>query len=297
MTGLQLNYYHNKFIKMLEYSKESSDTNISDNNYFTFKSFQKNIKKMFEAFLLFLEIHFYKIIFIITFGISLRTIQIINIVIMILALIGIQSEREIVKKIMVNAISITSMLFIYCIMFYQFDNVVYPEESCEKNITKIKINFNLKGWFGFTFGHVFPIIWPYFLYIILITLNTGLIRRQQKVRQSLNKSLKTPYIVFKNISRADADKSIVNLIKFLVNYCIYKFGIELTLIMFMIVILNRLDGYAFFYAIWFCIITFKNQKKLERVWNHAMFWLTVCIIFQCFFLIGVPPDRICLSML
>lgn len=282
---------------MLEYSKESSDKTFTDRSSLTLMSFQKKIKKMFEAFLLFLEIHLYKIIFLITFGISLRTIQITNIVIMILALIGIQSKREIVKKIMVNAILVTSMLFIYCIMFYQLDNVVYPEEGCEKNITEIKINFNLKGWFGFTFGPVFPIILPYFLYIILITLNTGLIRRQQKIRQSLNKSLKTPYIVFKNISRADADKSIANLIKFLVNYCFYKFGIELTLIMFMIVILNRLDGYAFFYSMWFCIITFKNQKNLERVWNHTMFWLTVCIILQCLFLIGVPPDRLCLSML
>ena len=291
-----MNYYHKEFISILEHSKETSEETCTD-TYISLKSFQKKIKTFFEVFLLFLEIHFYKIIFIITFGISLRIVQIINIVIMFLALFGIHTKSEVVKKIIVRTILIISMLFIYCIMFYQLDNVVYLEEGCDKNITEIEININLKGWFGFTYGPVFSIIWPYFLYIILITLNAGLIRRQQKMRQRMNKPLKTPYIVFENISRAEADSSIFDLIKFLVNYCFYKFGVELTLIMFMIVILNRLDGYAIFYAFWFCIITFKNQNKLERVWHHTIFWLTVCMTLQCVLLNGIPQHRICLGIL
>ena len=296
---MQLNYYHEEFIRMHEQSKETTSEETSEetstDTCISLKFWQKRIKKGFEAFLLFVEIHFYKMIFIIIFGISLRIIQLINIVIMFLALIGIQTKSDLVKKIIVRTILITSMLFIYCIMFYQLDNVVYPEEGCETNITETKININLKGWFGFTYGPLFSIIWPYFLYIVLITLNAGLIRRQKNIRRRLNKPLITPYIVFDNISRSDADKSIVDLMKFLVNYCFYKFGVELTLIMFMIVILHRLDGYAFFYAFWFCIIAFKNQNKLERVWHHAIFWLTVSIILQCLILNGISPNRICLG--
>lgn len=292
---MQLNYYHEEFIKMHEHSKGTSEETSTDTSI-PLNASQKKVKKMFEAFLLFLEIHFYKIIFMIVFGISLRKIQIINIAMMFLALFGIQTKSDLVKKIIVRIILITSMLFIYCIMFYQLDNVIYHEIGCDKNITVTEININLKGWFGFSYGPLFSNIWPYFLYIILITLNAGLIRRQQKMRQRMNKPQKTPYIVFENISRADADKSIVDLLKFLVNYCFYKFGVELTLIMFMVVILHRLDGYAFFYAFWLCIISFKNQNKLERVWHHTIFWLTVCIILQCLILNGVPPNRICLGI-
>lgn len=282
---------------MLEPIKETSEeTETSTDNCLYLKSLQIKLQKALEVFLLLLEIHFYKIIFIITFGISLRKIQIINVAIMFLALIGIQTKSDVAKKCIVKIILIISMLFIYCIMFYQLDNVVYPEESCDRNVSVIEINVNLKDWFGFTYGPVFSIIWPYFVHIILITLNAGLIRRQQTMRVRMNKPIKTPYIVFENISRADAEHRIVDLIKFVVNYCFYKFGIELTLIMFMIVILHRLDAYAFFYALWFCIIAFKNQNKLERVWHHTIFWLTVSIVLQCLLLNGIiPPHRICLG--
>ena len=44
----------------------------------------------------------------------------------------------------------------------------------------------------------------------------------------MGKSPRTPSVVFPKIKRADADKDIAHLLKYLINYGFYRFGTEVT---------------------------------------------------------------------
>lgn len=109
----------------------------------------------------------------------------------------------------------------------------------------------------------------------------SIVQRRQKMQRKLKRnSAKCPSVVFEGVSRADADKSLINLMKFVANYGFYKFGIEISLITFIIVIFVRLDVIASLYVIWFTALVLWNRDQLEKFWIIATHFIAISIIIQ-----------------
>lgn len=66
------------------------------------------------------------------------------------------------------------------------------------------------------------------MYIVIVSIHAVIILRQTIKRIKMGKSPRTPSVVFPKIKRADADKDIAHLLKYLINYGFYRFGTEVT---------------------------------------------------------------------
>lgn len=66
----------------------------------------------------------------------------------------------------------------------------------------------------------------YIVYIALVTIHAVVVFRQTHKRLSTGKPTRKPQVMFSRITRIDAEKNTSNMIKYLLNYGFYKFGIE-----------------------------------------------------------------------
>lgn len=70
------------------------------------------------------------------------------------------------------------------------------------------------------------------IYIIVVTLWSVIIVRQYNHRVSRGRPTTRAFFMFPNITRLDADKNMENCFKYLANYGFYKFGVEVSPILF-----------------------------------------------------------------
>lgn len=145
------------------------------------------------------------------------------------------------------------------------------------------ITTNLEPWMNFDQkANLFEVILPYLVFIVLVTAFLALKIRQEIKRAEEGKPTATPSVVFDDISRINADESLMKLLKFLVNYGFYKFGVEISLVLFVIVIFTRSDYVALFYTFWFGLLVLINREKLEIPWIFSTVCIMIITIFQCF---------------
>jgi piezo-type mechanosensitive ion channel component 1/2 len=110
---------------------------------------------------------------------------------------------------------------------------------------------------------------PYLVYIVLVSVHSCLVLWQTIKRIKKNKPARTPTVVFKSIRRSDTDKDIPNLLKYLINYGFYKFGIEICLMGYVTVVGARMDIIACCYATWMLFLYNLERELARKVWNWS----------------------------
>lgn len=140
---------------------------------------------------------------------------------------------------------------------------------------------------------IFHNFYHLFVFLFAVTTFCGLKTWQQMKRINKVESPRTPNVVFPDVSRINSDNSCTNLFKFVINYGFYKFGIEITLTVLLIVILVRLDIFAVPYIFWFILLTFRNREKVEISWMFASIFVLISIVAQSCLLILVSTFEEC----
>ncbi|XP_052831053.1 piezo-type mechanosensitive ion channel component 1 isoform X7 [Octopus bimaculoides] len=87
-------------------------------------------------------------------------------------------------------------------------------------------------------------------------------------------------IIFCNVTREDADKGIIDVLKYFANYFFYKFGLEICYITTAITISVRVDAYSILYAIFLAALLLMNRRNNARVWPVYVLILTVLLPLQ-----------------
>lgn len=103
-------------------------------------------------------------------------------------------------------------------------------------------------------------------------------------------------MLFPRITRHDADKDISHLIKYLLNFAFFKFGVELTLLMLAILISARMDIVAVLYTIWLLILFGVSRETKHRIWPIFQSFIVILIVIQYIVAVNLPPF-LCISML
>lgn len=248
-----------------------------------------------EILLLFLEIHFYKIMLVSVFFLALYNVELLHFSFVILGVAGLRAKSD--SQFLVTRIgSLVSSILLITTMMYQVDYIDQNnyEADCSTNTSDpTKEVTNNAVWIGFRKAtdevKLTDLIRPYLLYIIIVSIHSFVILYQTIRRIKQNKPPRTPTVVFKNIRRADADRDIPHLLKYLINYGFYKFGIEVCLIAYLVVIGRRMDIVACFYAVWLCFLYKLDRETARKVWSYAAFFLVISIPIQYLSLIGLPP--------
>lgn len=92
-------------------------------------------------------------------------------------------------------------------------------------------------------------------------------------------------LLFEDISRLDADKSLVKLVKYLLNYGFYKFGIDAILMVMLTLLCSKMDLLSLFYIPTFILFTFKKRQSLESCCKFASNLTLILIIVQLVILV------------
>jgi len=333
ITVIQLHYCHTKFLEMSEIP-ESPQDDISKASSVAYGTFMVNksddetedtteetdflneirlrklsrqeitgaAKRMLakllewlEVVLLFLELHFYKIMLFCIFLLAIRGVELLHLGFVLLGVAGVRAKTDAQFLLTRIASGIAAALLITTMM-YQVDYIDHNnyESNCtnETDPDHPEVTNNAV-WLGFnkaTPERKLPdLIRPYLLYILLVSAHSFVILWQTIKRIKKNKSPRTPTVVFKNIRRSDADRDIPHLIKYLINFGFYKFGIEICLIGYVFVIGYRMDIIACCYAVWLCFLYNLDRNEARKVWTYATVFLIVSIPIQYISLIGLPP--------
>lgn len=103
------------------------------------------------------------------------------------------------------------------------------------------------------------------------------------------KSITRPKVLFPRVTRIDADKDLTHLVKYLFNFAFYKFGVEITMFMMVVLISARLDVLSVVYAIWLWVIFASSREGKRRIWPMFQWFIVVLIVIQYVFAVNVPP--------
>lgn len=125
--------------------------------------------------------------------------------------------------------------------------------------------------------------------ILILVLRTVVIIYQNVYRTKRNERAPPPGVVFARVGRKDADRDLKSLTMFLINYCFYKFGVEICFILLTISIGSRNDLFSVLYAFWLLSLVLMNRMTIERVWPYFVGFLVIVLPLQYLLCLGIPP--------
>lgn len=247
-----------------------------------------------EIVVLFIEIHSYKIMLVATFVLAVRELRLLHFGFVVLGVAGLKAKTE-TQFTITRVASLIAGILLIVTMMYQVDYIDHNkyEANCTNETDPNSAVNNNAIWIGLRKAtperKLTNLLRPYLLYIMLVSAHSCLGLWQTIKRIKKNKPARTPTVVFKSIRRSDADRDIPHLIKYLINYGFYKFGIEICLMGYVLVVGARMDIVACCYATWMLFLYNLQREEARKVWSYATIFILVSIPVQYLSLIGLPP--------
>lgn len=154
-------------------------------------------------------------------------------------------------------------------------------------------NNNTANWIGFyklvDNDTLMDLLSGYIVYIVALTGYNLILMHQQRKRFLNGKSVARPKVLFVRVTRNDADKDLTHLVKYLFNFAFYKFGVEITLFMMVLLISSRMDIVSVVYAVWLWVIFSSSRDGKRRIWPMFQWFIVVLIIVQYVVVVNFPP--------
>lgn len=105
-------------------------------------------------------------------------------------------------------------------------------------------------------------------------------------------------MVFGDITRDLADDSLPNMLKFLLNFAFYKFGMEVTLVMTALLVVRRMDLWSMIYMAWLLALFFGNTKFKRNALPYFKLSTFVLTLLQYMLAVKLPlflcePSTVC----
>ncbi|XP_055851574.1 piezo-type mechanosensitive ion channel component isoform X3 [Episyrphus balteatus] len=257
-----------------------------------FKSRARNFAKNFKGVCWrFLELHLIKAVYISAFVCCVSEVCVLHIAFCALCIIGLISKSK-VQIFISRIISLVVSIIILTKMIYQVQYISHERYNVTCNTNETIQNNAL--WFGLqkaTFnGGLMSLIKKYIIFMVMVTLHAVVTLRQSQMRTLQGETNQRPAkVVFPGITRADAEKNLEGMIKYLFNYGFYKFGMECTLITLVSLITYRQDVVAIFYVIWLCALLWFERSSCAKVWSVFQCFTATIIFLEYVLLVGLPP--------
>ncbi|KAM9342468.1 piezo-type mechanosensitive ion channel component 2 [Pholidichthys leucotaenia] len=139
-------------------------------------------------------------------------------------------------------------------------------------------------------GRILPCLRNHLMVLGLLVFDTTVHRHQLYFR--LHNSLKVPLfsIIFQGITRQHLDHGILPCIKYYINFFFYKFGLEVSLIVAVNVIGQRMDFYALLHSCaLLAVLSRRRRKAIGEVWPKYCCFTAGLMVLQYVLCIGIPP--------
>ncbi|XP_022214859.2 LOW QUALITY PROTEIN: piezo-type mechanosensitive ion channel component [Drosophila obscura] len=258
---------------------------IKNKSEYIFKNFK-------DVFWRFLELHIMKAVYIAAFVCSVSEVCVLHIVFVGFCVLG-ATSRKAIQVIISRVISFIVTIIVLSKMIYQIEYLSHTQYNvfCSDNRTA-----NNAEWVGLTKaekleGGLMSLLRTYIIYMVIVTMHAVITLRQLQMRVKTGALNATPTkLLFPNIIRADAEKDLVGLVKYLLNYAFYKFGIEISLIALVSTITYRQDIVAVAYALWLVVLLLLRRSQCAKIWGVFQAFFAISILMQYIVLVGLPPS-------
>ncbi|XP_070133368.1 piezo-type mechanosensitive ion channel component isoform X6 [Drosophila bipectinata] len=258
---------------------------IKNKSEYIFKNFK-------DVFWRFLELHIMKAVYIAAFVCSVSEVCVLHIVFVGFCVLG-ATSRKAVQVVISRLISFIVTIIVLSKMIYQIEYLSHSQYNvvCSDNRTA-----NNAEWVGLTKadkleGGLMSLLRTYIIYMVIVTLHAVITLRQLQMRVKIG-ALNAPptKLLFPHIVRADAEKDLVGLVKYLLNFGFYKFGIEISLIALVSTITYRQDIVAVVYALWLVVLLLLRRSQCAKIWGVFQAFFAISILTQYIVLVGLPPS-------
>ncbi|XP_034393255.1 piezo-type mechanosensitive ion channel component 2 [Cyclopterus lumpus] len=139
-------------------------------------------------------------------------------------------------------------------------------------------------------GRILPCLRNHLMVLGLLAFEATVHRHQLYFR--LHNDLKSPpfSIIFQGITRQHLDHGVLPCIKYFINFCFYKFGLEISLIVAVNVIGQRMDFYALLHSCaLLAVLSRRRRKAIGEVWPKYCCFTAVLMVLQYLLCVGIPP--------
>ncbi|KAK0137757.1 Piezo-type mechanosensitive ion channel component 2 [Merluccius polli] len=266
-----------------------------------------------------LELHSLKIVSSGIIWVSLQEVSLMNFVFLVLWAFALPFPR--IRPIASNVSAVWACVMVVCKMFYQL-KVIKPldySSNCTAGLGPSNssggadLGEEMRGnmvellrrsvlyvepvdpvyWCGALRkceGRILPCLRNHLLVLGLLVFEVTVHRHQLYCR--LRNDLKAPHfsIIFQGITRQHLDHGILPCLKYFINFCYYKFGLEITLIVAVNVIGQRMDFYALLHSCALLIVLSRRRRKaIGEVWPKYCCFTAGLVVMQYLLCVGIPP--------
>ncbi|XP_030079266.1 piezo-type mechanosensitive ion channel component isoform X7 [Drosophila hydei] len=272
------------------------ETSVRDLVRISFRKIKNKSEYIFKRFKTvfwrFLELHIMKAVYIAAFVCSVSEVCVLHILFVGFCVLGATSRKS-VQVVVSRLISFIVTIIVLSKMIYQIEYLDHKQYnvSCSDNRTS-----NNAEWIGLTKaskveGGLMSLLRTYIIYMVIVTMHAVISLRQLQMRVKIGENVANqPKLLFQNITRADAEQDLVGLVKYLLNFGFYKFGIEISLIALVSTITYRQDIVAVVYAMWLVVLLLLKRSQCAKMWGIFQSFFAISILLQYIVLVGLPPS-------
>nr|XP_015223476.1 PREDICTED: piezo-type mechanosensitive ion channel component 1 isoform X1 [Lepisosteus oculatus] len=252
-----------------------------------------------------LELHILKIVAFFIVWVALGEPSVMNLVLVLLWSFAMPYSRF---RHMASCLStIWVCIIIVCKMLYQL-SIVNPIEyssnctvpnSTETNLQEDEIRNSIlyrrpvdpANWFGFRKADTaLGYIKNHLLVLMLLVFEATVYRHQTHHYKQLQTSPPAIQTIFSHSSQENVDQDLLGCLKYLINYCFYKFGLEICFLMTVNVIGQRMNFLVILHGCWLVVIlTRRRRSAIARIWPKYCLFLVLFMIYQYLLCVGIPP--------
>ncbi|XP_075993194.1 piezo-type mechanosensitive ion channel component 2 [Genypterus blacodes] len=265
-----------------------------------------------------MEIHSLKIVSTGIIWVSLQEVSLMNLPFLVLWVFALPFAR--LRPLASSISAVWACVMVVCKMFYQL-KVIKPldySSNCTadlvpSNSSDLDAGLELRGnmmellrrsilyvepvdpvyWCGALLkceGRILPCLRNHLLVLGLLVFEATVHRHQLYYR--LRNDLKAPpfSIIFQGITRQHLDHGVLPCVKYFINFFYYKFGLEISLIVAVNVIGQRMDFYASLHSFaLLAVISRRRRKAIGEVWPKYCCFTAALMVLQYLLCVGIPP--------
>ncbi|XP_078144364.1 piezo-type mechanosensitive ion channel component 2 [Centroberyx gerrardi] len=265
-----------------------------------------------------LELHSLKIVSSGIIWVSLQEVSLMNFLFLVLWAFALPFPR--LRPLASSVSAVWACVMVVCKMFYQL-KVIKPlnySSNCtaglaSSNSSGLDVGGELEGnmvellkrsilyiepvdpvyWCGALLkceGRILPCLRNHLMVLGLLAFEATVHRHQLYYR--LHNDLKPPpfSIIFQGITRQHLDHGVLPCAKYFINFFFYKFGLEISFIVAVNVIGQRMDFYALLHSCaLLAVLSRRRRKAIGEVWPKYCCFTAGLMVLQYLLCIGIPP--------
>uniref|UniRef100_A0A8C1Y9J7 Piezo type mechanosensitive ion channel component 2 n=1 Tax=Cyprinus carpio TaxID=7962 RepID=A0A8C1Y9J7_CYPCA len=251
-----------------------------------------------------LEMHIIKIVSTYIILLSVKEVSLLNYVFLISWAFALPYQQF--RVLASSVCTIWTCVVIVCKLLYQLEtiepvnyssNCTMPSNYTEEQKIDMKNSLLYRkpvdpaNWVGLEkFVDILPNLRNNLLMLAILAFEVTIYRHQEFFRLRNKLSPPPSRTIFHDITRQHLDNSIINCIKYFINYFFYKFGLEVCFLLAINVMGQRMDFYSMLHGLALAVVMYRRRRKaIAEIWPKYCCFLACMITFQYFICIGIPP--------